>query len=176
MKNLTVLKILIIVLIFNSNNVYSQFDDGNVYYVKGFSLDYSGIEKNNISEIKFLSDSLIRIKSNIDGTSEKIAVEKINSMSFRDGSYGWLGAGIGAAVGTIVGILWVNSATSDDNSTESQIVGTVVSPGIAIGSVLVGTILGGVIGINIGKYDNYYFDKNEKDKEDKMKKILKVQR
>jgi len=39
-----------------------------------------------------------------------------------------------------------------------------------------GTITGGIIGLNTGKYDNYCFDKYEKEKTDKIKKILKVKR
>ena len=99
-----------------------------------------------------------------------------NCMSFRNGSYGWIGAGVGAVVGTLVGFLWANALTDDENSLETQLTGTVLSPGVIVVSFLGGTLLGGVIGINIGKYDNYYFDKNEKEKADKMKQILKVQR
>ena len=39
-----------------------------------------------------------------------------------------------------------------------------------------GTITVGIIGLNTGKYDKYCFDKNEKEKTVKIKKILKVKR
>ncbi|HRB01396.1 MAG TPA: hypothetical protein PK294_13265 [Ignavibacteria bacterium] len=39
-----------------------------------------------------------------------------------------------------------------------------------------GTITGGIIGLNTGKYDNCCFDKYEKEKTDKVKKILKIKR
>jgi len=40
----------------------------------------------------------------------------------------------------------------------------------------IGTITVGIMGLNTGKYDNYCFDKYEKEKTDKVKKILKVKR
>jgi len=159
------------------NEIFAQFDRGETYYTKGFSIDYSGIKKNNISELKFLSDSLIRIKNSLDGTSEKLAVENISSMSFRNGSYGWLGAGIGAAVGILVGVVWANNISNENNENYGYPDGRGFLPlGVAIASVLGGTITGGIIGLNTGKYDNYCFDKYEKEKTVKIKKILKVKR
>lgn len=83
-----VLTVALLMLSLFNKELFSQFDGGDTYSTKGFSLKSSGIEKNNISELKFLSDSLIRIKTSLYGTSEKIAFESVNSMSFRTGSYG----------------------------------------------------------------------------------------
>ncbi|MFZ1321512.1 MAG: hypothetical protein WAT71_08155 [Ignavibacteria bacterium] len=176
MKKLVLIIVTFTLLTFASKNGVSQFDKGKTFYTKGFSLESNGVNYGSITELKFLSDSLVLLKSSVNAESNKIAVEKINSMSFRNGSYGWIGAGVGAVVGTLVGFLWANALTDDENSLETQLTGTVLSPGVIVVSFLGGTLLGGVIGINIGKYDNYYFDKNEKEKADKMKQILKVQR
>ena len=93
-------------------------------------------------------------------------------MSFRTGSYGWIGAGVGLAVGTLIGVLWANAIDVDDNGLNNisgQLAAAFLVP-------LGCTITGGIVGLNIVKYDNYYFDKNENEKTDKIKRILKVQR
>ncbi len=175
MKNIKISVTLVFLFGLFGREGFSQTDEVRTYYPLGLSLNYSGAEMDNISELKFLSDSLMQLKIHLDPNSSEISVDRINSMSFKNGSYGWLGAGVGAGVGAIVGIAQIISASGiNDDATRGLT--TIGVSFIAFAEILAGALVGGLVGMNVGKYDSYYFDKAEKEKAKKIKNILKVQK
>ncbi|HMS32815.1 MAG TPA: hypothetical protein PKC91_01905 [Ignavibacteria bacterium] len=197
MKTFNNIFLISVILIFSVSSIFSQTDQSQTYYTDNISIDYSddslvtakletGKMKlipisgnlNNINAVRMFNDSILSVSG--DNISRAMLyINKINSISIKNGTHVGLGIGLGALAGLGVGILIVSTAnyeqTSDPLTNLILIpVNTGVNLLLGVLSTLSGAFLGGIIGGNITSYDKYYLNEVKYDKKNELEKILKI--
>lgn len=197
MKTFNNIFLISVILIFSVSSIFSQTDQSQTYYTDNISIDYSddslvtakletGKMKlipisgnlNNINAVRMFNDSILSVSG--DNISRAMLyINKINSISIKNGTHVGLGIGLGALAGLGVGILIVSTAnyeqTSDPLTNLILIpVNTGVNLLLGVLSTLSGALLGGIIGGNITSYDKYYLNEVKYDKKNELEKILKI--
>ena len=171
-------------------DVHSQTYNNKTFNVSGFTFLYS--ENNNsgfqdtsgisnlparkmdqVTEVKYLTDSIILASSMYTNEETKIPVQNINSINIRTGSNFWLGTGIGAGAGTLLGIVTAAiTYNSVDNDPYSKFFTGMTYVAYPLIGFLTGSIIGGVIGGNSKTYDTYDFTRIPNNKQERLLKIL----
>lgn len=194
MKNIDRIYLALILLIFGVQSVFSQSD----YYTDDSSIDYSvdsikiaDIETGriisvpvedklmDINRVRMINDSILSVSG--DNISRAILnINKINSISIKNGTHVGLGIGLGALAGLGIGILIVSTANYEPSSDPlTNLVLLPVNTGVnllgCVLSTISGALIGGIIGGNITSYDNYYLDEVKSDKKKGLEKILKIE-
>lgn len=186
-----------VILMFSVSSIYSQSDLSQTYYTDNISIDYSDdslvtanletgkmtlIPKsgnlNNINRVRMFNDSILSVSG--DNISRAMLnINKINSISIKNGTHVGLGIGLGALAGLGVGILIVTTANYEQTSDPlTNLILMPVNTGVnllwGVLSTISGALLGGIIGGNITSYDKYYLDEVKYDKKNELEKILKI--
>ena len=188
-KNLTTALILICTV----QLAYTQNYTSKTFNVSGFTLFYSGnddskikdmtsnsplpvLKMDQVSEVKFLSDSIIKASSKYTNEEAKIPVQNINIIKVRTGSKFWVGTGIGAGAGLLIGLtaglIAYNSSEDNTNNIGYEIVSATFSLAFPVIGLLTGSIIGGVIGGASKTYDTYDFTRTKSNKSKRLYKIL----
>lgn len=187
-----------VILMFSVSSIFSQSDLSQTYYTDNISIDYSDdslvtanletgkmtlIPKsrnlNNINRVRMFNDSILSVSG--DNISRAILnINKINSISIKNGTHVGLGIGLGALAGLGIGILIVSTANYEPSSDPlTNLVLLPVNTGVnllgCVLSTISGALIGGIIGGNITSYDNYYLDEVKSDKKKELEKILKIE-
>ena len=196
MKTLNLKYLIALIFIFTSSEMNSQSVSRLTYNINSISIDYksssilfknartgnvetlSGSQRlDNISTLKFLNDSMISVSGD-NNSNEKLNIDKINSITIKNGSYfgkgiglgALAGLGIGAALGAIIGsVNWFSG--------EFITYQTDPGAGAAIGSatgLLIGGLIGSIIGANNPSYETYNMNKFNLDKKKELERILNV--
>ena len=186
-----------VILMFSVSSIFSQSDLSQTYYTDNISIDYSDdslvtanletgkmtlIPKsgnlNNINRVRMFNDSILSVSG--DNISRAMLnINKINSISIKNGTHVGLGIGLGALAGLGVGILIVTTANYEQTSDPlTNLILMPVNTGVnllwGVLSTISGALLGGIIGGNITSYDKYYLDEVKYDKKNELEKILKI--
>lgn len=186
-----------VILMFSVSSIYSQSDLSQTYYTDNISIDYSDdslvtanletgkmtlIPKsgnlNNLNRVRMFNDSILSVSG--DNISRAMLnINKINSISIKNGTHVGLGIGLGALAGLGVGILIVTTANYEQTSDPlTNLILMPVNTGVnllwGVLSTISGALLGGIIGGNITSYDKYYLDEVKYDKKNELEKILKI--
>ena len=186
-----------VILMFSVSSIFSQSDLSQTYYTDNISIDYSDdslvtanletgkmtlIPKsgnlNNINRVRMFNDSILSVSG--DNISRAMLnINKINSISIKNGTHVGLGIGLGALAGLGVGILIVTTANYEQTSDPlTNLILMPVNTGVnllwGVLSTISGALLGGIIGGNITSYDKYYLDEVKYDKKNELAKILKI--
>lgn len=168
----------------------SQDDSSKTFSVKGFSIYYSKyntfnyktvfnkdakseIKLDEFSELKFMSDSIIKVSNTRNSDETKIPIKNINRIKIETGNMFWMGVSIGTVAGTVAGIILMQNSIRRKKETGNYFVyikslSDIAYP--ALGFIL-GFLSGGAIGGRISAYDTYDFKK--KNKKDDIMKVLK---
>lgn len=186
-----------VILMFSVSSIFSQSDLSQTYYTDNISIDYSDdslvtanletgkmtlIPKsgnlNNLNRVRMFNDSILSVSG--DNISRAMLnINKINSISIKNGTHVGLGIGLGALAGLGVGILIVTTANYEQTSDPlTNLILMPVNTGVnllwGVLSTISGALLGGIIGGNITSYDKYYLDEVKYDKKNELEKILKI--
>lgn len=186
-----------VILMFSVSSIFSQSDLSQTYYTDNISIDYSDdslvtanletgkmtlIPKsgnlNNINRVRMFNDSILSVSG--DNISRAMLnINKINSISIKNGTHVGLGIGLGALAGLGVGILIVTTANYEQTSDPlTNLILMPVNTGVnllwGVLSTISGALLGGIIGGNITSHDKYYLDEVKYDKKNELEKILKI--
>lgn len=174
MKTINIIYLTIVIFLMTCTVIYSQNDTSLVYYTddiliyynNGFIENLSSVSKektmipdsrsiSDIKKIRFLSDSLISV-SNDKNNDLKIKINKINAVSYKNGSYTGAGIGLGILGGIIFGAIIGSLAEPQSwNGMDGIYTGAGAILGIPIGG-----IIGGFIGASISSYDIYGINGN----------------
>ena len=182
---------------FSVSSIFSQSDLSQTYYTDNISIDYSDdslvtanletgkmtlIPKsgnlNNINRVRMFNDSILSVSGD-NNSRAMLNINKINSISIKNGTHVGLGIGLGALAGLGVGILIVTTANYEQTSDPlTNLILMPVNTGVnllwGVLSTISGALLGGIIGGNITSYDKYYLDEVKYDKKNELEKILKI--
>lgn len=188
---------LALILLVSCPGVFSQIESQPIYYTNDISIDYSddsliaastengksikiNVVQNldDINTVSILSDSIISVSGNKIANA-KLSINKINSISVKNGSYSGLGIGVGALTGLGVGILIVaNSNYEKTSDPATNLVLMPVNLGLnllwGILSTVTGALVGGIIGGNISSYDEYHMDNFKYNKKKELERILRI--
>ena len=186
-----------VILMFSVSSIFSQSDLSQTYYTDNISIDYSDdslvtanletgkmtlIPKsgnlNNINRVRMFNDSILSVSGD-NNSRAMLNINKINSISIKNGTHVGLGIGLGALAGLGVGILIVTTANYEQTSDPlTNLILMPVNTGVnllwGVLSTISGALLGGIIGGNITSYDKYYLDEVKYDKKNELEKILKI--
>lgn len=168
-----------IVLLIISPGIEAQQDSCNTYLLTNLFL-YTKIDNKNIC-YPFLENDKNKftlcksyLESHNISNSINVPIDKINKISFRDGSYGWTIAGISGAVGFAVGFYLLRHKIDFGGGSSSD---EFHFPSAMIGGLLLGipmALIGGLVGVFIPKYDDYEIYKVSKEKKyNYLKKVFK---
>lgn len=197
MKKLNLKYPAIIILLVISSAVYSQHDSNKIYYTNDMLIEYNeGSKKyvnikgdvismvpnlitiDDISKIRFLSDSLISV-SNQQRSDLKLKINGINKIGIKSGTQSLKGTLIGIGLGIVGGgLLGYAFGKSDETRPTNALF--YIDPGAASAVVgaLLGAIIGGITGNRVGRnsnsYDTFYMHKNTLDKKSELKRILRI--
>lgn len=197
MKTFNNIFLISIILMFSVSSIFSQSDLSQTYYTDNVSIDYSDdslvtanletgkmtlIPKsgnlNNINRVRMFNDSILSVSG--DNLSRAMLnINKINSISIKNGTHVGLGIGLGALAGLGVGILIVSTVNYEQTSDPlTNLVLLPVNAGVnllwGVLSTISGALLGGIIGGNITSYDKYFLDEVKYDKKKELEKILEI--
>jgi hypothetical protein len=197
MKTLNRIYLATLILLLPATSIFSQSEDQQTYFTDGVTIDYSDdslvtanlvtgkmtlIPKsgnlNNINRVRMFNDSILSVSG--DNISRAMLnINKINSISIKNGTHVGLGIGLGALAGLGVGILIVSTANYEQTSDPlTNLVLLPLNTGVnllwGVLSTISGALIGGIIGGNITSYDKYYLDEVKYDKKKELEKILKI--
>lgn len=189
MKTQRIKYLIIVLLLLNYSSLYSQSDSNKVYYTNDISIDYdeglkeavsystgkktfvnSNLTILNISKLRILDDSLIRVTSNSSSVIQ-MNINNISGVTIKSGSSTGWGVGLGLILGICAGAgigAAVESSRIPEHAKSSGF-------GAAIGGLIgipVGILFGGIIGSNISGYKTYELGYNNYEKKNKLKRIL----
>lgn len=188
---------LALILLVSCPGVFSQIESQPIYYTNDISIDYSddsliAASTENVKSIKInvvqnlddintvsiISDSIINVSGNKIANA-KLNINKINSISVKNGTHAGIGIGIGALVGLGVGVLIVyntNTEPTPDPLTNIVLVPATVGLNLIWGilSTVSGALIGGIIGGNISSYDKYRMDEFKYNKKNQLERILRM--
>ena len=198
MKKLNLKYPAIVILLVISSAVYSQYDSNKIYYTNDILIEYNDgfrryvnikgdiismvpnlITFNDISKIRFLSDSLISV-SNQQRSDLKLKINGINKIGIKSGTHSLEGTLIGIGLGIVGGGLLgyaFGKSTEEKNPVRGWIY---IDPGGAGGAIgafcgaLIGGIIGNIGGRNVNSYDTFDMQKNNFDKKSELKRILRI--
>ena len=198
MKKLILKYPAIVILLVISSAVYSQYDSNKIYNTNNILIEYNEgsrkyvnikgdiisevpnlITLNDISKIRFLSDSLISV-SNQQSSDLKLKINGINKIGIKTGTQSLKGTLIGIGLGIIAGGLLgyaIGKSTEEKNPVRGWIY---IDPGGAGGAIgafcgaLIGGIIGNIGGRNVNSYETFYIHKNTLDKKSELKRILRI--
>lgn len=197
MKTLYSLCTSALLLLISCPGVFSQIESQPIYYTNDISIDYSddsliaastengksikiNVVQNldDINTVCILSDSIISVSGN-KISNAKLSINKINSISVKNGTHAGIGIGLGALVGLGVGVLIVyntNTEPTPDPLTNIVLVPATVGLNLIWGilSTISGALIGGIIGGNISSYDKYHMDKFKYNKKNQLERILRL--
>ena len=198
MKKLNLKYPAIVILLVISSAVYSQYDSNKIYYTNDMLIEYKDgfkryvnfkgdvismvpnlITFNDISKIRFLSDSLISV-SNQQSSDLKLKINGINKIGIKTGTQSLKGTLIGIGLGIVGGGLLgyaFGKSTEEENPVKGWFYidpgGIGAAAGVLFGAII-GGITGNITGRNSNSYDTFYMHKNTLDKKSELKRILRI--
>lgn len=176
-----------LLLVYTSSN--SQSDTNKIYYTNDISIYYdeglkeavsystgkktfvnSNLTILNISKLRILEDSLIRVTSN-SSSSIQLNINNISGVSIKSGSSTGWGIGLGLLLGICAGAGIGAAVESSRIPEDAKSSGFGAAFGGLIG-IPVGILFGGIIGSNITGYETYELGNNNYEKKKELMRIL----
>ncbi len=197
MRTSNLLYALSLILLISCPSAYSQFETQKIFFTNDISIDYSddsliaassekgkdikikGIQNlEDINTVKIISDSIINVSGD-NIANANLNINKIKSISVRNGSYSGLGIGVGALTGLGAGILIIATSNYEKSSDPAtNVVLLPVNMGVnllwGVLSTITGAIVGGIIGGNITSYDKYQMNDLKYNKKQELERILRI--